>query len=82
MSKMGRHILAKQEEELNRQGMNINEIRQVKGVDSKNNNPIEIEHNKFKLCHLGETVMKLYKKYPNDADLGKRIRELILSQYE
>ena len=65
----------------------LNKHRQVKGIDSNQHDydrikETVIEQNKFKLCHLGESVMKLYKKYPNDTDLGKRIRELILSQYE
>lgn len=79
MSKMGRHILAKQEEELNKH-------RQVAGVDS-NLHDYEriketIQENKFSLCHLGADIVELYKEYPNDAELGKQVRKLILSRYE
>ena len=79
MSKMRRHILAKQEEEMNKH-------RQVKGIDS-NLHDYEriketIEENKFSLCHLGADIVQLYKEYPNDADLGKQVRKLILSRYE
>jgi hypothetical protein len=79
MSKMGRHILAKQEEELNKH-------RQVRGIDSNLHDYDRIretiEENKFSLCHLGESIIELYKEYPNDAELGKQVRNLILSRYE
>ena len=68
MSKMGRYILAKQEEDLNKH-------RQVK--DSVYKNPITPSDNKFMLCHLGETVRQLEKIYPNDAEFGKQIRNAI-----
>jgi len=77
MSKMGRHILAKQEEEMNKH-------RQVAGVDSNlhdyNRIRETIEENKFSLCHLGADVIDLYKEYSNDADFGREIRQLILSK--
>ena len=79
MSKMRRHILAKQEEEMNKH-------RQVKGIDSNLHDydriKETIEENKFSLCHLGADIVQLYKEYPNDADLGKQVRKLILSRYE
>ena len=79
MSKMGRHILAKQEEEMNKH-------RQVKGIDSNLHDydriKETIQENKFSLCHLGADIVELYKEYPNDADLGKQVRKLILSRYE
>jgi len=79
MSKIGRHILAKQEEELNKH-------RQVRGIDSNLHDYDRIretiEENKFSLCHLGESIIELYKEYPNDAELGKQVRNLILSRYE
>ena len=79
MSKMGRHILAKQEEEMNKH-------RQVKGVDSNLHDYDRIretiQENKFSLCHLGADIVELYKEYPNDAELGKQVRKLILSRYE
>ena len=74
MSKMGRHILAKQEEELNKH-------RQVAGGDS-NLHDYEriketIQENKFSLCHLGADIVELYKEYPNDAELGKHMLVLL-----
>ncbi len=79
MSKMGRHILAKQEEEMNKH-------RQVKGIDSNLHDydriKETIQENKFSLCHLGADIVQLYKEYPNDAELGKQVRNLILSRYE
>ena len=79
MSKMGRHILAKQEEEMNKH-------RQVKGIDSNLHDYDRIretiQENKFSLCHLGADIVQLYKEYPNDAELGKQVRKLILSRYE
>jgi len=79
MSKIGRHILAKQEEELNKH-------RQVRGIDSNLHDydriKETIQENKFSLCHLGESIIELYKEYPNDAELGKQVRNLILSRYE
>ena len=80
MSKMGRHILAEKEKKLNRQGRNKH--RQVKGVDSNEHDWDRIKEtimeNKFTLCHLGESVIELHEKYPNDADFGKQVRQLIL----
>jgi hypothetical protein len=79
MSKMGRHILAKQEEELNKH-------RQVRGIDSNLHDydriKETIEENKFSLCHLGERIIDLYKQYPNDSDLGKEVRKAIVSWKE
>jgi len=75
MSKMGRHILEEQEKELNKH-------RQVAGIDSNLHDYDRIKEtimeNKFALCHLGESVLELHEKYPNDADFGKRVRQLIL----
>ena len=79
MSKMGRHILAQQEKELNKH-------RQVAGIDSNLHDYDRIretiEENKFSLCHLGERIIDLYKDYPNYADLGKEVRKAILSWKE
>jgi|TARA_R110001592_G_scaffold12056_9_gene58500 hypothetical protein len=77
MSKIGRHILAKQEEEMNKH-------RQVKGVDSNlhdyNRIKETIQENRFSLCHLGADVIDLYREHSNDADFGREIRQLILSK--
>ena len=74
MSKMGRHILAKQEEEMNKH-------RQERGIDSNLHDYDRIKEtineNRFSLCHLGEKVIEVSKKYPNDADFGKEIRQII-----
>jgi hypothetical protein len=60
----------------------LNKHRQVKGVDSNKHDWDRIKEtimeNKFTLCHLGESVMELHGKYPNDADFGKQVRQLIL----
>lgn len=60
----------------------LNKHRQVKSVDSNEHDWDRIKEtimeNKFTLCHLGESVVELHKKYPNDADFGKQVRQLIL----
>ena len=61
----------------------LNKHRQVKGIDSNQHDydrikETVIEQNKFKLCHLGESVMELHEKYPNDTDFGRQVRQLIL----
>lgn len=64
----------------------LNKHRQVRGIDSNlhdyNRIKETMQDNKFSLCHLGEDVVKLYKEYSNDAELGKKVRNLILSKYE
>ena len=55
----------------------LNKHRQVKSVDSKNNQ-INPQENKFVLCEFGQKVLELHNKYPNDADFGKQARQLIL----
>lgn len=60
----------------------LNKHRQVKGVDSNEHDWDRIKEtimeNRFTLCHLGESVLELHKKYPNDTDFGKQVRQLIL----
>lgn len=60
----------------------LNKHRQVKSVDSNQHDYDRIKEtimeNKFTLCHLGESVMELHKKYSNDTDFGKQVRQLIL----
>ena len=36
----------------------------------------------FSLMIFAADIVELYKEYPNDADLGKQVRKLILSRYE
>jgi hypothetical protein len=60
----------------------LNKHRQVKSVDSNQHDYDRIKEtimeNKFTLCHLGESVMELHEKYPNDTEFGKQVRQLIL----
>lgn len=60
----------------------LNKHRQVKSVDSNQHDYDRIKEtimeNKFTLCHLGESVLELHEKYPNDTDFGKQVRQLIL----
>lgn len=60
----------------------LNKHRQVKSVDSNQHDYDRIKEtimeNKFTLCHLGESVMELHEKYPNDTDFGRQVRQLIL----
>ena len=64
----------------------LNSYRHVKGIDSNLHDYDRIKEtineNRFSLCHLGESVMRLYAEKPNDADLGKLVRELINSVKE
>jgi hypothetical protein len=60
----------------------LNKHRQIRGIDSNLHDydriKETIQENKFSLCHLGENIIKLYKEYPNDAELGKEVRKVIL----
>lgn len=64
----------------------LNKHRQERGIDSNLHDYDRIKEtineNRFSLCHLGADIVELYKKYPNDAELGKQVRKLILSRYE
>ncbi len=37
-----------------------------------------VSKSKFRLCHLGEKVKELTSKYPNDTDLGKEVRKVLM----
>ena len=54
---------------------------QVIGIDSNLHDYDRIREtineNRFSLCHLGEKVVEIAKKYPNDADFGKEIRQIL-----
>ncbi len=76
MSKMGRHILAEQEKELNKH-------RQVKGVDSKTNIDIySVDNEIVSMPNITALMMYLVKTYSNDTDLGKQVRNTVLSWKE
>lgn len=59
----------------------LNKHRQERGIDSNLHDYDRIKEtineNRFNLCHLGEKVIEVAKKYPNDTDLGKEIRQII-----
>ena len=61
----------------------LNELRQVKGVDSNNIITAEegfvIPPNRVLPVKLSE-IIDMEKKYPNDADLGREIRILIKNE--
>ena len=74
MSKEEKIILAKLEEEMNK-------LRKERGIDSNLHDYDRIREtineNRFSLCHLGEKVVEIARKYPNDADFGKEIRQIL-----
>jgi hypothetical protein len=58
----------------------LNKHRQVKGVDSITALGIYTVNNKVvSMPDLTGTIIDLMKEYPNDADLGKKVRQLILN---
>jgi hypothetical protein len=58
----------------------LNKHRQVKGVDSITALGIYTVNNKVvSMPDLTGTIIDLMKEYPNDADLGKKVRRLILN---
>ena len=61
----------------------LNKHRQVKGVDSKTNTDIySVENEIIAMPNITALVIHLMKKYPNDAEFGKHIRESVLSWKE
>ena len=76
MSKMGRHVL---EEQLKQ----MDEHRQVKSVDSNTNTDIySVDNELIAMPNITALVIHLMKKYPNDAEFGKHVRESVLSWKE
>ena len=73
MSKMGRWVFDQQMKEIE----DLNKHRQVK--DCVYDNHSTVDENRFSLCHLGEKVLELHSKYPNDQELGKKIREEVIN---
>ena len=62
---------------------NLNKHRQVKGVDSKSNTDIySVDNEIVAMPNITALVIHLMKKYPNDAEFGKHVREAVLSWKE
>ena len=57
----------------------LNKHRQVKSVDSKSNTE---SYDVDSMPNFTGLILYLMKKYPNDAELGKNIREAVLSWKE
>ncbi len=58
----------------------LNKHRQVKSVDSKNNTDIySVDNELIAMPNMTTLVIYLMKKYPNDTEFGKHVREAILS---
>ena len=57
----------------------LNKYRQVKSVDSKSNTE---SYHVDSMPNFTGLIVYLMKKYPNDADLGRNIREAVLSWKE
>ncbi len=59
----------------------LNKHRQERGIDSNLHDYDRIREtineNRFNLCHLGEKVMEIARKYPNDTDFGKEVRQIL-----
>ncbi len=63
----------------------LNKHRQVKSVDSNSIGPMTSMVLPVKLRSRADVIFKIIdmeKKYPNDADLGKYVRQEILSWKE
>ena len=63
----------------------LNKHRQVKSVDSNSIGPMTSMVLPVKLRSRADVIFEIIdmeKKYPNDAELGKNIREAVLSWTE
>ena len=61
----------------------LNKHRQVKSVDSKTNTDIySVDNEIVSMPNITALVIYLMKKYPNDAEFGKQVRETVLSWKE
>ena len=61
----------------------LNKLRQVKGVDSNSNTSIyTIDNELIAMPNITALMIHFVKKYPNDADLGKQVRNTIMSWKE
>tara|TARA_Y100000592_G_scaffold98645_1_gene172290 strand:- start:3453 stop:3680 length:228 start_codon:yes stop_codon:yes gene_type:complete len=62
---------------------NLNKLRQVKGVDSNTSTGIySIDNQLIAMPNITALMVHFVKKYPNDADLGKHVRNTIMSWKE
>ena len=63
----------------------LNKHRQVKSVDSKSNTITgiySVDNEIVSMPDITGLVIYLMKKYPNDAEFGKHLRESVLSWKE
>ena len=61
----------------------LNKHRQVKSVDSNTNTDIySVDNEIVAMPNITALVIHLMKKYPNDAEFGKHVREAVLSWKE
>jgi len=61
----------------------LNKHRQVKSVDSNANmSTYSIDNEIVTMPNITALVIHLMKKYPNDAEFGKHVRESVLSWKE
>jgi len=61
----------------------LNKHRQVKSVDSKTNTDIySVDNEIVAMPNITALVIYLMKKYPNDTEFGKHVRETVLSWKE
>ena len=61
----------------------LNKLRQVKGVDSNTNTSIyKIDNELIAMPNITALIVHFVKKYPNDTDLGKNIRNTVMSWKE
>lgn len=61
----------------------LNKLRQVKGVDSNTSTGIySIDNQLIAMPNITALMVHFVKKYPNDADLGKHVRNTIMSWKE
>ena len=61
----------------------LNKHRQVKSVDSNTSTDIySVDNEIVAMPNITALVIHLMKKYPNDAEFGKHVREAVLSWKE
>ena len=61
----------------------LNKLRQVKGVDSNTNTSIyTIDDELIAMPNITALMVHFVKKYPNDTDLGKHVRNTVMSWKE
>lgn len=61
----------------------LNKLRQVKGVDSNTSTGIyNIDNQLIAMPNITALMVHFVKKYPNDTDLGKHVRNTVMSWKE